>query len=660
MYKGEDGSKIDLLSQVSTEEGNGTIVSIQLKGEASSYSWRKPEDFNTFVEKIKEQLAYFHGVYFEVEGLDNAFEIIEGDDWKYSSLISTKYMHLCLDDVYYSIDWEKLGVKPVEFPIGLKFKVTDGLVPTPNRESILLTPTIKELIKAKIKTVATYFSEKYNETVVEFPDIVAAWHYIGSEEKTYRLSSENHSVDLNVNKLKDFTDVQLSRPGVKGINNVRLHKYFKQKFEYTALDAYSGKGGLVSNSYGKYCYSGDLERRDLEIFHDIMRGDTQKYLICTEKPNKIMMDYLKDNKRTLIFVFKDARKYKLFEKYYGKLKTDGESLYAILNLFKIERSKWRETINEYFELVKQVVDKLPKISDVVISEEWLAERKANRKIAFRNVPDKTEINYRPLYNGNRTDSCVGDNTKIKICDIHKNKGVLIYHIDKERLKEFHTQIRTCMKKSEDKVILVSTRDFNKLNTQTIHNCINLDVFMEGKTSAFSKYCTSSLIHKFLEKNDDIVDNSNFIGKLSKDLEKQIKVLEKYKEKNGYINERNYSTDTPLYNSMIETCTKLNLWDMKVYGLLKSVEIQIAKFDFIPLLKNVERYGTVNNDSIPLAVEILKGRKVKLNKEHYKQPTPIVIEQPIEEIVQEEEIPEEKEAEINNLIETEELELNQLD
>jgi hypothetical protein len=36
-------------------------------------------------------------------------------------------IHLCLDNVYYPLDYTKLGINTLTVPIGLKFSLSDGI-----------------------------------------------------------------------------------------------------------------------------------------------------------------------------------------------------------------------------------------------------------------------------------------------------------------------------------------------------------------------------------------------------------------------------------------------------------------------------------------------------------------------------------------------------
>ena len=136
MYEGEDTNTIDLLYETPTTERNGVKVIIPVKY----------KDHYTFKNKIKEQLCYFEDVYFDVPGdssITNDFTIVRHEHFQFSEMSTDNRLHICLDNVYYPLDFDKIGIKQIAFPVALRFDLTDGIFPTPNRESINKNLTLK-------------------------------------------------------------------------------------------------------------------------------------------------------------------------------------------------------------------------------------------------------------------------------------------------------------------------------------------------------------------------------------------------------------------------------------------------------------------------------------------------------------------------------------
>jgi len=129
IYSGEEVPESLLLHEKETEESNGVIVTIPIKN----------GDKYDFESKIKEQLCYFTGVYFENCNVNNDFKVYRNDLFQYSELYPFNLMHITLDDVVYPIDYNKLGINPIYFPVGVRFNLEEGLItPIPNRENINL------------------------------------------------------------------------------------------------------------------------------------------------------------------------------------------------------------------------------------------------------------------------------------------------------------------------------------------------------------------------------------------------------------------------------------------------------------------------------------------------------------------------------------------
>ena len=158
MYEGEHNNKIDLLYSSETIEDNGVKVIVNLKNGG----------YNSFYKKIKEQLCYFENVYFNIKDINNDFKIIRDVHWQYSEINTDNNLHICLDNVYYPIDWSKLGIGTISIPIGLRFNLTDGIYPTPQREAIRYNPETIKTILEKIKLVATDLVTKYNSSVQDY------------------------------------------------------------------------------------------------------------------------------------------------------------------------------------------------------------------------------------------------------------------------------------------------------------------------------------------------------------------------------------------------------------------------------------------------------------------------------------------------------------
>jgi anti-sigma regulatory factor (Ser/Thr protein kinase) len=206
MYEGEDVNTIDLLYETPTTQRNGVKIIVPV-----SYY-----DRSQFYTKIREQLAYFENVYFNVNDIDNNFVIYRNELFQWSELASDGNLHVCLDNVYYPLDFKKLGIDSVRFPIALRLGLSDGVFPTPNRESLRYTKEAMVVIMNKIKHIANYFVEKYNESVKDTENILEAIDHYRSHSKYVKLKKDGGNVD--VNGLKSFATIPFASPKVKGLD----------------------------------------------------------------------------------------------------------------------------------------------------------------------------------------------------------------------------------------------------------------------------------------------------------------------------------------------------------------------------------------------------------------------------------------------------------
>jgi uncharacterized protein YqhQ len=75
----------------------------------------------------------------------------------------------------------------MDIPVGLRFTLTDGLFPTPNRESIRYTQESKKVITDRIAELADYMIDKYNESITDTKNIKEVFDYYGSSSKSVNI-----------------------------------------------------------------------------------------------------------------------------------------------------------------------------------------------------------------------------------------------------------------------------------------------------------------------------------------------------------------------------------------------------------------------------------------------------------------------------------------
>lgn len=183
--KGEEKPQLDLLDYEKTEKRNGTTVRVPI---ASKRDW------DSFVDSIHTQLAYFDNVVFDgrLDGeVDNDFKIYRGDHIIYRPDAEFDTMHLCLGKVYYPLDFDVMGIREGYYrsykdersgyhvPVGLYFPLEDQkelpLKVVWNRESIEYNDKTKESIREKLKLAKEELQELWDEQYNEI-DTVEEWY----------------------------------------------------------------------------------------------------------------------------------------------------------------------------------------------------------------------------------------------------------------------------------------------------------------------------------------------------------------------------------------------------------------------------------------------------------------------------------------------------
>lgn len=599
MYKGEEGTKIDVISEGFTDEKNGTRVTVQLKNKS---------DLIEFTNKIREQLAYFEGVYFEVPGIPNDFKIMKNEDWKYSSLKGDRGgMHICLENVYYEIDWARLGVPKINVPVGLNFSIGDGLMPIPSREDIKYTEEAKELITGKIRKVADYFIGKFNETRREADSFIDVYN------KFSGLQVDIEGVTFNIHQLRSWTVIKESPVSVKGIKLVDL-EWLSQRI-LDMFDIYECRGRVQGGTFdGKYTdYSGHND-----FIHQLQSSqvDNIPYVICDRTPKGVELAYLKHkfNYCQLYYLHKKRNLGNSDYKGYG---TGIYTYRQLLRLGRYPKEQWRQVIQEYQSIEKDILDRMIHLKDIIPDQAWLEERKANRKKNSRVAVGKLRISYKKARMAERGDNkLVWDlEGPVAIKDLGKTfKSLVIYGVkeDHERFDKMWSYIRNRKNNmlSKLKFVILNRYDFKKVKHLT--NFITIDKFMEGENKPFQVYATAILINNLISTYHAQFDNIPFIQKLSTPFADKMQQLSDYQKANVPLD---YSDQNDFFNSIIQIAIQKDLFDESIYDIYEEVLHKIHNFDFVELIHNEYRQERTAL-AVKLGKELLRARSIRMNWENY--------------------------------------------
>jgi len=608
MYEGEDLNTIDLLYEKPTSEPNGVKMILPVKY----------HDKGEFVEKITEQLAYFESVYFDVEGVDNGFAIHRYEDFQWSELNSDGHMHICLDNVYYPLDFAKIGISTIRIPIGLKFGLTDGLFPTPNRESIRYTKEAKDIILSKIRKVSTYFISKYNESVVETDNIVEIMNYYSSSERN--LSFEKSKYD--VSELAQYSDVAIAQPKLKGISFLNLELLHRNKDfilgEYkVAFKIAGGRWRECKRAYDQQLSIKEMSNKD-------------RHFIYSERIPGKKKDYLKETygKDTSSWgrhrlIIRKTTSYKLGNARRG---TDYNTYMDILGLRKIDKQFWRAAIKEFQYIVNLYIDGITNIDTLEVPQQWIDGRKKMKAVIsgvatsgpkVRRIKLKGEIvgkEAQPLERHVDGKNCKWVSTIHKLEKIHSHKCLTIYAPHTEANVKLMDGLFRISRDVKDPLsfMVFSDRELKVMEKIELHNWIKLDKFMEGKNKPFKRLITAYLIDKLMDDYGDVFKRRELLSPISKSLVENLDKLSAYKR-----NHYNRSSDD-VYQAMLTVAEEHNLFDGEIYHIYKQTKDLFERLYFLNELCSHLKYYSDERQKVGIKViaDMFKYYKTRIDWKNY--------------------------------------------
>ena len=612
MYEGEDTNSIDLLYEKATEEPNGVKVIVPVQY----------YDRHSFTQKIKEQLAYFENVYFDVDNtisyaVSNDFTIYRAEHFQFSSIATNSYMHLCLDNVSYPIDWEKLGIPRIDVQIALRFSLSDGLFPTPNREAIRYTQEAKQIILNKIAQVADVFMDKFNESISDKADINSIMSFYGERHKYlpgfYRKDKDRVVID----ELLKYATVSMKEPKLEGVELLDLKKMSESNKEYM-LAEYQVKFRYQGNRFNnaKNYWTTNLRIQDLTGYN---AGDVY---IFSDRLTKTKQDYMRgllgDNNKSHLFVKKD----KPFQLMNGETIDYNKYYHSILGLRHYPKSQWRQLITEFQYVISLYSKDFIDVDAIDIPQTWIDAQKAKRMKVLSNpvtVNGVKKVRMKGEFSGK-----VGTKTEITYSDRHSKFVPTTFKLeDVHKVNKLHVYAKEEQREKLDKLwslfndhanfVIVAQATIDNLQKADLHNWITLEKFMEGKNRPFRTMATQFLVEKMTYKYANTFKRTEIVKQISTDLYDKLEVIRQYDNKYS----KNYC-DAKTKDIILELAVNQNLFDQEILVVYKQVEEVFNKLTFLnPLMGQINYYGSeIDKDLLNAYVDLFKYNKHKVNLEHY--------------------------------------------
>ena len=600
MYEGEDVNTIDLLYETPTDQPNGVKVIVPLK-----YG-----DRYDFKKKIREQLAYFESVYFDVEDIKNNFTIVRHQYFQFSELASNSNLHICLDNVYYPIDFSKLGIDSISLPVALRFSLTDGIFPTPNRESIRYTQEAKTIILKRLQQAADYFIEKYNETITDTADVKQIVEYFNSDTRTLKFSNGS----WNVHPLAQFATIQMAKPKFKGTTLIDPERIYKVQ-EYI-LGEYEAKFVVDRKTM-----------RDAKRYYNITSVKNlynKVYVYETERISGLKKDYIKSLQAGTYNNASVLRKVKSFRLFPTKGRNqDYDNYYNILNLRNYSKVHWRQLIQEFQLIIKSLTNTFIDIDTMDVPQSFIDSRKKQRVVAgkasgtpgVRRVKLKGEMVCKQAEELERWvdgKNCKWVSTTYDMAKFHQNKFILVYgkQEDADAMDKWFKPV----KGHKIHLAVLSERELKVVNAIQLHNLMPFSKFMEGKNKPFQRIATGCLIDRLRDQYKSVFSDNRHLQNISMDLYHKIEALNVYHNNNF----SNHVIDDKVRDVISDQALEINAFDKEIYVTYKEVKSICEKFAFLDaILNSMDSWESDSNKKLRQAlVDLFKYHKHRIDWKNY--------------------------------------------
>lgn len=485
----------ELMYTEETTECNGTTIKVPIKN----------TDVYEFHIAIKNQLIYFPNVYVEEPYyFNNDFKIYDFDDFVYRPDAGISTLHMCVGNVYYPIDYSELKIDPIKLPFALKFNIGE-LMPTPSRENIVYSRESIKTINDKIAKVFQFLTDKINEKSIEVESIADYAPFYGEKDNIVEISDGLKITipKLLLNNKNHFPDVKF--PQIKGATKhmdsdmIYELRYFGWQYFHNEVRESGYQGSISLTTWNTWNITGlthkSIAKHELYTRYPLlMANPTYLYSLADkELPNVFDKNqYLTDTNYSKIRFIK-------------KIKL---SLRDIRKMFldNIPKKEWRNTLETLSKLVDDYIDfKYPKYNDVVVDEQWLADRKEKLRLAAeatKFIKDKGKVVYEYL----EKDYSYGYVWKKdeRTIDVIRSRSKYIIHVpptDKRMAKDLHSLLNSIKYKdlgdkwSTQKDNIFSVIAISKVHVKkfTDDKFISYDDFLIGKSNILKKLATAQII-----------------------------------------------------------------------------------------------------------------------------------------------------------------------
>jgi len=568
IYKGEEFPECTEIYEKPTTESNGVTIKVPV----DRY------DFSSFKEAIKTQLCYFPTALIQIEGdtfdYKNA-KLFENDLFIWSEINPEEKLHISFNNCNYPIDWDVLKTDKIYLPVAIKIAIDSGVTPEFNRESLQYSKATKELILSKIKEIASWFVNKYNEeNNKEFDTIREIYDQLEYDNKQVTITNKT----FNVKDITKYSDIQLVDWKVKGYSNLQPLKWFTSRKsdmfeEYQQIAKYNGRTWSTKRCYDKR--------------YTNFNNSRYQFVICEGVPTIHLKQYLINKfPRKELIVLKRSKKLKLF----------GSTSYMdICKLYNWSKDKWRTIIQDWQRFENEFISTIPNFTGVQETPEYIKfvedykeEQKANRKSGYYSGNYKTldkqkgDITISYCRSKEIGIGYMFEKKAIPLTNLYKEKCINLYFTedtDKQLASNLYDLLR-----QKVKVCFIGKQEIKKVTN--IKQFYNYKQFMDSKF--FKRIVTSQLFANTIEQYETILEKEgmSIIKNCVEPFDNDINTLRKYTSKNG-----RQIKDNEVLESMKSVAKEQNLYDFELWDVYQRVKTNIDKYSFVSLLKNPNSYWT---------------------------------------------------------------------
>lgn len=563
-YKGVEFLEYDTVYEKPTTEENGVEIKMRIN------DW---SEYSQFCTKAKAKLAYYDEITLIVDGRIVENKIYRNDLFQWCDNVPYNEVHFTLKDVLYKINWTNLGIPAINVPLCLRFHLTDGFTPTISREDIIYNQYTKDKILEKIKDVATFFVNKYNETT-EFETFSEAFLRIGEYDTNVKLLDRVFSA----NQLVQYSSVPRNNITVKGITHLSL----------TLIKSIRGD---MFNEYVPIAIDSreEIWKRDKlyrttslgQIFFDTSTwGNHRNYKVV-----EIDEDIVGNTKAYMRYKYGASTMYVMKTNTF-KVDQDPlskrESLYGLLQLRSVPNDKWDVHIAEFNMILNELTSKFKQEFNIESNPnyiKWLDDKKRQQKEdralgitkgtykglnkAKGDITVKVAREYK--YGGKIS----WDRATRPIADLHKTKGLIAYGVSPTDFPDtlyYYTQLFP-----NTSFVILNPTEVKHVTPH--HQFKTFNEFMN--TKPFSRLGTALYAKQVLALCPDET------GIIQDTFPKFCNLEDKI---NAFINSYYVSAHAVLEQAIIDELKESGKWDMNIYPEIEEYRKIMSTFGFMNYLK----------------------------------------------------------------------------